>query len=405
MKIRLAARLVSSIPVLGMTLLAAPAHGQRPFRIGTFEVNIQADSVTGQDRSFAMLKPLGADSVEMEGAVLWACGRDPGGLSAGVRLEAFGDAGAKRRVAWRFDAEPADTLLLDGEDDSALWYLGDRDLATVTARARGASALTIQMLGDGASRPGNLHRYTLAGLDSALSRLGCPAAPAAVRTTAGRETLRSVPQRIVVTEMPRSTNSAEFARALARNYPPHLRDAGVQGEVNVRFRVLETGRVDSASMQITRSSNPEFNAAALASVPRLRFRPGRAYDRVVKVWVEQPIHFTIAVPVAQYERSRARYTTIVEMIQYVERNYPRELRDAGVGGWVMLSYRLLDDGSVDGPSIRILHSTNAAFDAVARRAVRRLRYDVRAPSGNAEDPWVTETVWFTPPGPSSRPRD
>lgn len=305
----------SSLALLGVALLAGPAHGQGQLRIGTFEVKIQADSVTGQDRSFAMLKPVGADSIEQEGAVFWACGRDPGGLSAGVRLEALGDEGAKRRVTWRFDAEPVDTLLLDGEEGKALWYLGDRDLVTVTARARSASALTLQMLGESGSRTGQLHRYTLAGLDSALSRLGCPAAPAAPRTAAGRETLRSIPQLIAVEEMPRPTNTAEFARALARNYPPHLRDAGVQGEVVVRFRVLETGRVDSASIQVTRSSNVEFNAAALASVPHLRFRPARLYDRPVKVWVEQPINFTLAGPVAQHTNTTARYTTVVEMMR------------------------------------------------------------------------------------------
>jgi TonB family protein len=397
-------KLASSIALLWVALLAGPAHGQGQFRIGTFEVKIQADSVTGQDRSFAMLKPVGADSVDEEGAVLWACGRDPGGLSAGVRLEAYGDDGVQRRAAWRFDTEAVDTLVLDGEHDSALWYLGDHDLAAVTARARSASTLTIQMLGGPASRQGKLHRYTVAGLDSALSRLGCPAAPAAPRTAAGRETLRSIPQLIAVEEMPRPTNTADFARALARNYPPHLRDAGVQGEVIVRFRVLETGRVDSASMQVTRSSNVEFNAAALASVPRLRFLPARLYDRPVKVWVEQPINFALAGPVAQYTPTTARHTTVVEMMRYVERNYPRELRDAGVGGQVMLRFRLLEDGSVDRTSIQILNSTNAAFDGVARRAVQRLRYDVPTPYGNAQRE-VTETVLFTPPGARSSPRD
>lgn len=87
----------------------------------------------------------------------------------------------------------------------------------------------------------------------------------------------------------------------------------------------------------------------------------------------------------------------------MERNYPRELRDAGVGGQVMLRFRLLEDGSVDRTSIQILNSTNAAFDAVARRAVQRLRYDVPTPYGNARRE-VTETVLFTPPG-ASRPRD
>jgi TonB family protein len=383
----------SSIPLLWAALLAGPAHAQGTFRIGTFEVKIQADSVTGQDRSFAKLKPVGTDSLDDVGAVLWACGRDPGGLSAGVRLEAWGDEGAKRRVAWHFDTQAADTLVLDGEDDSVLWYLGDHDLAAVTARARSASALTIQLLGGEGSRWGSIHRYTLAGLDSALSRLGCPAAPAAPaapRTAAGRETLRSIPQLIPVEEMPRVTNVSEFSRVLARNYPPVLRDAGVPGEVVVRFRVLETGQVDSASMQVTRSSHPEFSAPALASLLRLRFRPARVYDRPVKVWVEQPITFAVDSP--DPTAPGADPASVQDMMRYAERNYPRELRDVGIRGEVTLRFRLTREGRVDRSTVFVILSTHQAFNDVAVRAVQRLRYPV--PAGSDGEGVKTVTVQF-----------
>jgi periplasmic protein TonB len=97
-----------------------------------------------------------------------------------------------------------------------------------------------------------------------------------------------------VEELPRPTNSSDFQRQLARNYPPLLRDAGVTGTVQVRFRVLEDGRVDSESIQITSSTHEQFNDPTMRAVRALRFRPAKVNGRPVKVWVEQPIQWTVA---------------------------------------------------------------------------------------------------------------
>lgn len=97
-----------------------------------------------------------------------------------------------------------------------------------------------------------------------------------------------------VEELPRPTNSSDFQRQLARNYPPLLRDAGVTGTVQVRFRVLEDGRVDGESIQITNSTHEQFNDPTMRAVRALRFRPARVNGRPVKVWVEQPIQWTVA---------------------------------------------------------------------------------------------------------------
>lgn len=97
-------------------------------------------------------------------------------------------------------------------------------------------------------------------------------------------------------EFPQVTNVADLSRALARNYPPELQGARVQGEVTVRFRVLQNGRVDPTSVQVTRTTNESFNQAAVMSVGVLRFRPARIYGTPVRVWVELPIHFSVAEP-------------------------------------------------------------------------------------------------------------
>lgn len=97
-----------------------------------------------------------------------------------------------------------------------------------------------------------------------------------------------------VEELPRPTNTPELQRQLERNYPPLLRDAGVTGTVQVRFRVLENGTVDQSSVSVTSSSHDQFNEPTIRSVSRLRFRPAKVNNRPVKVWVELPIQWTIA---------------------------------------------------------------------------------------------------------------
>lgn len=97
-----------------------------------------------------------------------------------------------------------------------------------------------------------------------------------------------------VEELPSLSNRSDFGRQLARNYPPLLRDAGVTGTVQVRFRVLEDGRVDSESIQITNSTHEQFNDPTIRAVRSMRFRPAKVNGRPVKVWVEQPIQWTVA---------------------------------------------------------------------------------------------------------------
>jgi periplasmic protein TonB len=97
-----------------------------------------------------------------------------------------------------------------------------------------------------------------------------------------------------VEELPSLTNRSDFGRQLARNYPPLLRDAGVTGTVNVRFRVLEDGRVDGESIQITSSTHEQFDEPTTRAVRAMRFRPAKVNGRPVKVWVEQPIQWTVA---------------------------------------------------------------------------------------------------------------
>jgi periplasmic protein TonB len=96
-----------------------------------------------------------------------------------------------------------------------------------------------------------------------------------------------------VEEHPRPTNLADLQRTMQRNYPPLLRDAGVQGTVQVRFRVLEDGRVDGESISVSASTHDQFNDPTIRAVRGLRFRPARVNNRPVRVWVELPVQWTV----------------------------------------------------------------------------------------------------------------
>lgn len=90
---------------------------------------------------------------------------------------------------------------------------------------------------------------------------------------------------------PELSNRSDVGRALERNYPPLLRDAGVGGTVTLSFRVNEDGRVDPASISVVSSDNEQFSDAAKKVVERMRFRPAKVNGRAVKVLVSLPVTF------------------------------------------------------------------------------------------------------------------
>src|SRR5215208_6517616 len=54
--------------------------------------------------------------------------------------------------------------------------------------------------------------------------------------------------------------------------------------------------------------------------------------------------------------------------------YPEVLRSSGIEGKVIALFVVNEDGSVDGGSIRFLHSDNRLFEDAARMALRRMRF-------------------------------
>jgi len=82
------------------------------------------------------------------------------------------------------------------------------------------------------------------------------------------------------------------ARFQARpQYPFEMRRAGVSGEVVVDFLVDTNGEVQDA--YALRSSQKDFEAAAVQAVSKWKFKPGRKGGRDVPTHMQVPIVFTL----------------------------------------------------------------------------------------------------------------
>ena len=87
-------------------------------------------------------------------------------------------------------------------------------------------------------------------------------------------------------------NRDEVARALEREYPALLRDAGVGGRAIVWLRLDEQGLVQDVQIN-TSSGHPALDEAALKVGQIMRFSPAMNRDKVVPVWVSIPVSFQV----------------------------------------------------------------------------------------------------------------
>ena len=93
------------------------------------------------------------------------------------------------------------------------------------------------------------------------------------------------------TVRPDIKNRAAVARAMEREYPPLLRDAGIGGTVNVWFFIDEEGSV-VRSLVNESSGHKALDDAALKVAEIIEFTPALNRDKRVPVWISLPITFT-----------------------------------------------------------------------------------------------------------------
>ncbi len=92
------------------------------------------------------------------------------------------------------------------------------------------------------------------------------------------------------TVRPNLLNEGEVQRALEREFPPILRDAGIGGTVNVYFFIDAEGVVQQV-LVAQPSGHEALDEAALRVARVFRFTPALNEDAVVPVWITIPITF------------------------------------------------------------------------------------------------------------------
>ena len=104
--------------------------------------------------------------------------------------------------------------------------------------------------------------------------------------------LSATPTFTPFTVAPSIQNRAEVVRAMEREYPALLRDAGIGGTVLVHFFIDEEGRV--VNFLVNESSGHQaLDDAAIAIADIYRFTPALNRDKKVPVWVSFPITFQV----------------------------------------------------------------------------------------------------------------
>jgi protein TonB len=94
------------------------------------------------------------------------------------------------------------------------------------------------------------------------------------------------------TVAPSILNRDEVVRAMEREYPPLLRDAGIGGTVKVYFFIDENGQVQDTRIDQT-SGHQALDDAALKVANIYKFSPALNRDKKVPVWVSFPITFQV----------------------------------------------------------------------------------------------------------------
>ena len=104
--------------------------------------------------------------------------------------------------------------------------------------------------------------------------------------------LSAAPTFTPFTVAPDILNRSEVVRAMEREYPPLLRDAGIGGTVRVYFFIDENGQVQDRRIDVS-SGHQALDDAAIAVAEVYRFSPALNRDKQVPVWVSFGITFQV----------------------------------------------------------------------------------------------------------------
>lgn len=226
---------------------------------------------------------------------------------------------------------------------------------------------------------------------------------------------------------PELRNRAEFSHALQEAYPPVLREAGIGGRAVFWVRVDDRGGVTDVRV-FESSGNEQIDAAAMRALRAARFSPAEHEGRPVAVWIALPVTMSPSTaaprpervvevspapqaaasgealppppsgPLAQSPAFTPREVepelrNRTEFGQAMERAYPAALKDAGVGGRVLLWVFVTETGEVG--NVRLFQSSGSEqLDAAAAETMRIARFSPAMNRGSPVPVWISMPVVF-----------
>ena len=92
-------------------------------------------------------------------------------------------------------------------------------------------------------------------------------------------------------EFPVEKPGVQAPNAAQPRYPDILKSAGVEGEVLAQFVVDTTGRAETNTFKVLKTSHELFASAVRNALPNMKFLPAEVGGRKVKQLVQQPFVF------------------------------------------------------------------------------------------------------------------
>ncbi len=157
-----------------------------------------------------------------------------------------------------------------------------------------------------------------------------------------------------------------LTRPVEPNYPEDLRQAGVEGQVDVHFTVDRYGMPKDP--EIGYQTHKEFGEAVKAVVPRWRFAPARQGGLPIEQKVRMPVVFVVkqSDPLSKWAgRNVFKKMDGKEPVDadelgiwpepsvWIEPYYPPQLNGTGKRGEVVVSFVIDEHGDVVNPEILI----------------------------------------------------
>ena len=146
---------------------------------------------------------------------------------------------------------------------------------------------------------GAIDRIEVVKEDAAVARFGEEASGGVMQIWLKHESpestepdLSAEPTFTPFTVAPSILNRQEVVRAMEREYPPLLRDAGIGGQVVLYFFIDEEGVVRNFRIEES-SGHQALDDAALAVAGVYRFSAALNGDENVPVWVQFPVTFQV----------------------------------------------------------------------------------------------------------------